>query len=255
MKIFLYLSLLVSWSLSAQIIIQSGLTHRFEFPPGGSKWIPLSVKNIGNTTLNCLFEISDVASKCDSGYQYLAAGTLKESCAAWLRLEREHITLLPGAEAMVKVLVESPEEFTRASARACVLVNSTPVKDTSVGIKVRVRYAINFLYRNPIVPGVLAFHAQRLEIHKNQPFWALRVQNTGNVDRIVRSYAKLINDTGEVVYSEPSIKAHGFIPNQCRTLQFPTPKISAGNYQMVVVSETDQGERFGVTKAVQWGGD
>jgi len=81
----------------------------------------------------------------------------------------------------------------------------------------------------------------------------LRFQNTGDVDRIVRSYAKLIDNTGQVVYSEPSIKAHGFIPNQCRTLQFPTPKIPAGNYQMVVVSETDQGERFGVTKTVQWG--
>jgi len=252
-KVYLCINLLLSWSLSAQIIVQSGLTHRFEFAPGGSEWIPVSIKNVGNETMNCHFVISDVASKCDSGYQYLEAGTLKESCATWLSLEREQISLLPGEEALIKVLIESPEQFTGASARACVLVNSVPEEDTLRGIKVRVRYAINFLYRNPIIPGVMAFHAQRLEFQKNQPFWALRFQNTGDVDRIVRSYAKLIDNTGQVVYSEPSIKAHGFIPNQCRNLQFPTPKIPAGNYQMVVVSETDLGERFGVTKTVQWG--
>ena len=141
-----------------------------------------------------------------------------------------------------------------AGARACVLVHSKPTVDSlDSGLKVRVRYAINFLYRNPIIPGVVALHAQRLELSRDQPFWALRFQNTGNVDRIVRSHAKLIDTEGRVVYSKSSEKARGFVPNQCRTLRFPTPEIPDGTYQMIVVSETDQGERFGVTQKVQWG--
>ena len=134
--------------------------------------------------------------------------------------------LQPGEEQLIKVRLKCPLSIGTAGARACVLVNSKPTVDSlDSGLKVRVRYAINFLYRNPIIPGVVALHAQRLELSKDQPFWALRFQNTGNVDRIVRSHAKLIDTTGKVVYSKSSEKARGFVPNQCRTLRFPTPEI------------------------------
>ena len=254
MKLPLFISLLWYCTLPAQIIVQSGLTHRLETPPGATETVPISLKNVGNVAMDCLLEISDVRSSCDSGYQYLPAGSTDESCAHWLELEREQFLLQPGEEQLIKVRLKCPLSLRTAGARACVLVNSKPTVDSlDSGLKVRVRYAINFLYRNPIIPGVVALHAQRLELSKDQPFWALRFQNTGNVDRIVRSHAKLIDTAGKVVYSKSSEKARGFVPNQCRTLRFPTPEIPDGTYQMIVVSETDQGERFGVTQKVQWG--
>ena len=254
MKLPLFFSMLWYCTVPAQIIVQSGLTHRLETLPGAAETVPISLKNVGAVAMDCQLEISDVRSSCDSGYQYLTAGSTEESCANWLRLEREQFVLQPGEEQLIKVQLKCPLSIRTAGARACVLVNSKPTVDSlDSGLKVRVRYAINFLYRNPIIPGVVALHAQHLELSKDLPFWALRFQNTGNVDRIVRSHAKLIDTAGKVVYSKSSEKARGFVPNQCRTLRFPTPEIPDGTYQMIVVSETDQGERFGVTQKVQWG--
>mgnify|MGYP000541686548 CR=1 FL=1 len=254
MKLPLFFSLLLYCTLPAQIIVQSGLTHRLETPPGATETVPISLKNVGAVAMDCQLEINDVRSSCDSGYQYLPAGSTDESCALWLELEQEQFLLQPGEEQQIKVRLKCPLSIRKAGARACVLVNSKPAIDSSdSGLKVRVRYAISFLYRNPIIPGLVALHAQRLELSKDQPFWGLRFQNTGNVDRIVRSHAKLIDTSGKVVYSKSSEKARGFAPNQCRTLRFPTPEIPDGSYQMIVVSETDLGERFGVTQKVQWG--
>ena len=244
------------WHLtcSAQIIIQSGLTHRLNLPPGAQEIVPLSLKNTGDQPMLCTLNLSDVVSVCDSGYRYLPAGSTEESCTSWLTLEQDEFVLGPGQEKVVKARFKSEGGYTRASARACVLVNSRPVEEqlSDGAMRVRVRYAINFLYRNPMIPGVVALHAQKLEMHQQGPFWALKFQNQGNVDRIVRSHAKLLDSRGQVVYTAQSESARGFIPNQCKSMRFPRPDVPAGTYQMVVLSETDEGERFGVTQEVVW---
>ena len=153
MKIPLILTCLAGWALNAQIIVQSGLTHRLEVAPGGSETVPVSIKNVGAWAMDCHLEISDVRSTCDSGYQYLSAGTTAESCADWLQLEQDYFSLEPGEEKLVKVKINCPASVQKAGARACVLVNSKPTIDSVQGLKVRVRYAINFLYRNPFIPG------------------------------------------------------------------------------------------------------
>jgi len=113
------------------------------------------------------------------------------------------------------------------------------------------RYAVNVLYRNPMVPPVVAMEAKALAVGGDNAVWALRYQNAGNVDRIISSRAHLLNDQGEVVYQTESLHAKGLIPNQCRTVQFNKPDLPAGDYQMVVVSQTDAGEKFGVTHSLK----
>ena len=76
---------------------------------------------------------------------------------------------------MVKALLRIPSSYGRAGARSCMLVNSAPLHEQQKkgAVKIQVRYAINFLYRNPTIAGVVALHAQRLEMRKDRPFWAL----------------------------------------------------------------------------------
>jgi hypothetical protein len=246
---------MIALNVHGQIIVQSGLTHRLATPPSGIEHVPISLKNVGNTAMRCSLEKRDVVSTCDSGYQYLECGVTAQSCASWMTLEQEQFDLEPGEEKIIKVLFECPQDYPKAGAKASVLVHSAPVNMALErgALKVRVRYAINFLYRNPFVPGIVALHAEQIHMEREQPFWALTFQNTGNVDRVVRSHAKLLNADGEVVYSQPSESARGLIPNQCRTLRFATPEVPKGTYQMVVISETDQGERFGITSTLEWG--
>ena len=118
-------------------------------------------------------------------------------------------------------------------------------------LNIELRYAVNVLYRNPMVPPVVAMEAKALAVGGDNAVWALRYQNAGNVDRIISSRAHLLNDQGEVVYQTESLHAKGLIPNQCRTVQFSKPDLPAGDYQMVVVSQTDAGEKFGVTHSLK----
>ena len=67
MKLPLFFSLLWYCTLPAQIIVQSGLTHRLETPPGATETVPISLKNVGAVAIDCQLEISDVRSSCDSG--------------------------------------------------------------------------------------------------------------------------------------------------------------------------------------------
>lgn len=237
-----------------QIIIQSGLTHRIQVPPGSEETVSISLKNTSDEPMVCTLHLSDLISTCDSGYRYLPPGSIEESCAFWMTLEKSEIILPPNSEKVVKVLFQSDRNFLLASSRACVLVNSRPIEErfSKSALNVKVRYAINFLYRNPIVPGVVALHAQNIEYHKENTYWTLKIQNQGNVDRIISSTAKILDGRGHVVYSARSLSPRGFIPNQCRSIRFPKPNIPPGKYHMVVLNETDEGEHFGVTKFIEW---
>ena len=253
MKFTTVFFLLCSVVTNAQLLVQSGLTHRLSVVPGATELVPISLKNGGDEPLLCTLTLSDVVAHCDSGYRYLPAGSTDESCAAWMQLEQEEFVLAPGGERVVKVRFAAQAGYARAGARASLLVDSRPVEEEPANqLKLRVRYAIHFHYRNPLISGVVALHAERLEWVGERDFWGLVFQNRGNVDRVVRSHAKLLDGRGKVVYSGESVSARGLMPNQCRTLRFPKPEVPEGVYQLVVVSETDAGERFGVTQEMRW---
>ena len=61
----------------------------------------------------------------------------------------------------------------------------------------------------------------------------------------------VLNENGQVIYRTESLHSKSFIPNQCRTLEFPSQDLPSGKYQMVVVSHTDLGEKFGLTHSFE----
>ena len=257
MKLLLHslaLALSVSHGANGQVTVQSGLAHRIERLPGQQEIVPIKLKNIGDKPCAFHIELADLSSHCDSGYRYLPPGSTAESCASWLEAETYDYVLRAHEEMIVKVRMRIPKGFSRSSARACLLVTSKPEKAADKKgprLNIELRYAVNVLYRNPAVPPVVAMEAKALAVGEDNKVWALRYQNAGNVDRIISSRAHLLNDRGEVVYQTESLHAKGLIPNQCRTVEFKKPDLPAGNYQMVVVSQTDAGEKFGVTHSLK----
>jgi len=257
MKLLLHalnLVLFVSHGAHGQITVQSGLSHRIVRFPGQQETMPIKLKNVGNQPCAFHIELADLSSHCDSGYHYLPPGSTDASCANWLEAETYDHVLRAHEEMIVKVQMRIPNRFNQSSARACLLVTSKPEKEANKKgprLNIELRYAVNDLYRNPMVPPVVAMEAIALAVGGDHSVWALRYQNTGNVDRIISSRAHLLNDRGEVVYQTESLHAKGLIPNQCRTVQFKKPDLPAGNYQMVVVSQTDAGEKFGVTHSLK----
>ena len=251
---FLALALSLSQAALGQITVQSGLSQRIERLPGQQELLLLKLKNVGDKPCAFFIELADLASHCDSGYRYLPPGSTDASCAAWLEAETYSAVLRANEETIVKVRMRIPKNFNRSSARACLLVTSKPEKDEKQNrshLNVELRYAVNVLYRNPIVTPVVAMEAKALAVESGNKVWALRYQNSGNVDRIISSRAHVLNDQGHIVYQTQSLHAKGMIPNQCRTVQFENPDLPPGNYQMVVVSQTDKGEKFGLTHTLK----
>ena len=257
MKLLLHalnLALCISHGAHGQITVQSGLSHRIERLPGQQEIVPIKLKNVGHQPCAFRIKLADLSSHCDSGYRYLPPGSTDASCANWLEAETYDQVLRANEEMIVKVRMRIPKSFSQSSARACLLVTSRPEKKAAKEgprLNIELRYAVNVLYRNPMVPPVVAMEAKALAVGEDHSVWALRYQNAGNVDRIISSRAHLLNDRGEVVYQTESLHAKGLIPNQCRTVQFKKPDLPAGDYQMVVVSQTDAGEKFGVTHSLK----
>lgn len=242
---------------TAQVVVESELTFRSSAFPGRAETKTLRLRNVGKTSQRYTISKSDLKSDCDSGYVYLPHGTTPYSNAGWIDLERYSGELAPGQQEEIKVKLSVPSEFSGAASRSCLLVESAPVTaSTAHGkLNVRVRYAIGMVYRNPTVSGEVLMHAQRLSLDTNSGVWALQYLNAGNVDRIVSSRVRIVDSSGQVVYRSDHTPSKGILPNQCRTFHLETvPKASLppGNYEMVVLSETDTGEKFGVTKTLRW---
>ena len=242
---------------TAQVVVESELTFRSSAFPGHTETKTLRLRNVGKTSQRYTISKSDLKSDCDSGYVYLPHGTTPYSNAGWIDLEHYSGELAPGEVQQVKVQLSVPSEFAEAAARSCLLVESVPVQTPTAHGKlhIRVRYAIGMVYRNPTVSGEVLMHAQRLSLDTNSGVWALQYLNAGNVDRIVSSRVRIVDASGQIVYKSDHAPSKGILPNQCRTFHLETvPKASLppGNYEMVVLSETDAGEKFGVTKTLRW---
>src|SRR5210317_1671257 len=126
MKFTTVFFLLCSVVTNAQLLVQSGPTHRLIVVPGATELVPISLKNGGDEPLLCTLTLSDVVSHCDSGYRYLPAGSTDESCADWMQLEQEEFVLTPGEERVLKVRFAAQAGYARAGARASLLVDSRP---------------------------------------------------------------------------------------------------------------------------------
>jgi hypothetical protein len=84
---------------------------------------------------------------------------------SWLEAETYDYVLRAHEEMIVKVRMRIPKGFSRSSARACLLVTSKPEKAADKKgprLNIELRYAVNVLYRNPVVPPVVAMEAKAL---------------------------------------------------------------------------------------------
>lgn len=253
----IFLTILAPLSLSAQVVVESELTFRFSAFPGKTETRTLRLRNVGQTPQRYILTKSDLKSDCDSGYVYLPHGTTSYSNADWIDIERYSGELAPGQQQEIKVQISVPQECSIAATRSCILVESAPIsaRTTHGKLNIRVRYAIGMVYRNPAVSGEVIIHAQHLSLDTNSGVWALQYLNAGNVDRIISSRVRIVDASGQVVYKSDQSSSKGILPNQCRTFHLetiPRSSLPPGHYEMVVLSETDTGEKFGVTKSLRW---
>lgn len=235
---------------AAQLVLASPLTERFDVLPGQSFEAVVKVVNTSADPVGYSALVMDYTASCDSGYSYAPAGTTEHSLAAWMDLERAQWVLDAHEGAQFKVRISVPEDFLGHAAHACIMVQTQEEADAEEGLKVgvKMRYAINFIYRNPLRDTAVDLRPLACEVIGDE--LALEYMNLGVSERLFTSMAKVVSDDGQTVYQGRSV-ATSIQPNQCRRVRFKELALDTGAYLVVVLAETDAGERFGLTHQVE----
>ncbi|MEY2964179.1 MAG: hypothetical protein RL754_1440 [Bacteroidota bacterium] len=240
------------WNASGQLVLNSPLTERFMTVPGEFYEARVVLTNPTDAELVFDASVSDYHNSCDSGYVYATAGTTAGSLATWLELEQERGVIAPKGSLSFKVRAAVPEGFLGHAAHGCVFIESGQPVTSGAGLEVgvKMRYAVNFIYRNPIVSTRAMLFAERLEEGDGE--LALTFKNKGTAERLYTSKAKVVSSAGEIVY-ECTTDVSSIQPQQCRTQRFTRLDVPEDDYLVVVLTETDEGERFGLTKSMRLG--
>lgn len=256
--LFFILGLFTTCSLTAQVVVNSGLTESIFINPGNSQTIPIKLKNNSNEPRRVTFELSDYINDCDLGYVYVDTVEDGSSCKPWIELENDELILIPREEREFLCRISVPGNYSGPSAKACLFVNNSALVDSvqeqgTIQFGVQIRYGVNILYSNPKAATEIDLYAQKMTIDtvktgQNRTV-KISVLNRGNASTSFTSKIDIIDNTGQVIASTTTTK-QPIQPQQCRTVSIDVKDLQ-GNYEILVVNETSDGQLFGFTDAIE----
>tara|TARA_B110000208_G_C11760292_1_gene426628 strand:- start:615 stop:1391 length:777 start_codon:yes stop_codon:yes gene_type:complete len=254
-KFFLLTLYVLPFFAAAQVVINSGLTESISTLPGNSETITVVLKNISDDPRRVTFLLQDYINDCEKGYVYVDTVVTGESCQPWTRLEAEELILFPREKREFLVQITVPDAFAGPSARTCLFINNTPLIDTlqEEGVfqfAVEIRYGINILYSNPKIAAEIDLYAQNLSIDSVSDVRSVQISlmNRGSQSTSFTSKLDLLDQNGNTVLSSNS-QRQTIQPGQCRIVSFPV-KDASGPLELILMSETKEGEIFGFTESI-----
>lgn len=255
LKILALFTLMGALSADAQVVVNGGLTQRFSILPGSSTVIHLELRNVEDKVNRVTFKPMDYHVDCEKGYLYDEAGKEERSLANWLVLETEELVLAPKESRTLSINVQVPPNYQHSNAHACIMVNNVPLVDANSNkatLGIAVRYAVNFLYTNPNISRLTDLYANNLVIRPlPNGMKQLRVSytNLGNVTTSFATKAELLTQDGTLAYNYIAPR-QTIQPRQCRTVVIPVDSSFVGAYELILFSETETGEMFGITESI-----
>jgi P pilus assembly chaperone PapD len=265
---FRSLVLLIIMGFSAQsIYAQAGITVNtgklyFKFPPGSNATQKLRVQNPNNTPLEVGVSINDWKYDSIGNNQIHDAGTLKNSCADWIKiLPSSYFTLRPNETKDLDIVLTAPanaDTSVPVHTAMLYLTQLNPGKSTAANgaaIKVTVRMGVK-IYHSFAVDGERDMEITGFKDIKTKPAairtdaLELKVKNTGKmwIDGNVK--IELLNTQtgkkikldpfdfyslpGDVIYLRPKLPAN--IPSGVYTA---TALVNYGDRDELKVAELD----------------
>lgn len=178
----------------------------------------------------------------------LSAGSLKNSCAAWISTgNTEYIHLKPKESRSIDVNLTVPSQLSDSIPVYTAMLYVTQMNPTDqvnakgAQFKVSVRSAVKIYYRRP-TPRLKKINIQGFSLNKEERLLKMTFQNEGNVwtegtintDILNSSTGKEIKLKEQIFYT---------LPNDLRHIYIPLPKdLEAGTYvatSLVDYNDTD----------------
>ncbi|WP_300597747.1 hypothetical protein [Niabella sp.] len=242
----LFLSLFFCCGLPAQQLSFSPMRLFFKGVPGETVSETITVFNTTTQSYEFLLSLKDWNRDSLGVKQYFPVNSLPHSNAASIILPQTNFVVAPGEKKTFTVNMRIPLADTQKTASNSMLfftqVNAprTAAKDKSgIGIRISMEFGIQLFYTPPAAQkGTLRFlafhyeppHVKDSAVHR----LVVKYQNTGQVHKDGFIRFELTNkQTGEEIKPEPVPIA--ITPGDDQVINYPLPKLAAGNYLAVAI--------------------
>ena len=227
-----WLLLLVAWAtaLGQGLILETDLVQAFELEPGAEALGTIRLRNTGTSPLSVELALADYRE----AQGFLPLGEAPRSLGAGgLVLEETRLLLAPGEVREARFRVRAPSDL-KGTRYAAILVTpdapgGTPSQgEAQVGIRLVQRYAVL----------VLASHGGEAHIvwskaRLQEGRILLEGENQGDRYYYPRVRYQVLGSGGVVASQE--LGTFLFLPQEPKTILFPLPELSPGEYTMVVI--------------------
>lgn len=251
-KIRYFLLLLVSMvicftttiDLNAQTLEVTPGTLSFTANPGFSQTLQVQVRNKANKEQSYIFNLGDWLTDEEGEVKYFSPGTTARSCADWITVSPNLVTLQPNEAAVVNVTMLVPND--NSSTKWAVLFVQTAEEQTGpeaidkeikIGVQIAVRIAIPIFQSPPsntLYKGTLDGLTEKIN-EDNTRTYESKVINVGDKVLNCKVYFTFLNvETAEEFTSDPI--EFSLLPETNKNVSYTLEKpLEKGQYSVAAI--------------------
>jgi P pilus assembly chaperone PapD len=264
MKRFSLLSLFLticSLSFSQKFAIQPGILH-YQLEPGKAQSQVVRITNTSDEKITFQAYLGDWLRDSTGGHEYYRADTLSQSCASWVKLNKNFIEIAPRKTEELMIVLRGPAEpnLYNKMRWAMLFLQSVQEKDSARGkskvvkteIKEVMRVGIH-IYQTP--PSVIKAAAQAVSLKKvdsSYNKYAFSVANSGQVMLQCKASLTLTAIESGQEFKLDKVEFPMF-PAGKRSVNFEVPStIPKGKYSALAVLDIGEDETLqAIEKTIQ----
>lgn len=247
------------FTLQANIVVLNGLAHEHFLDAGSTVQGTIKVKNNSEEDRAIIVYQRDLSFNYKGETFYEEGGTLNRSNASWLVINPLSLVLGPYQEAEILYEVYVPQnDSLRGSYWSAIMIEPAPDLDTSVietGLKVQtiVRYAVQIACNIRDESSAASLKFLDVDFTKLEGKHYLKIDAENDGEKLLKTVmaVELFNAEGVSIGVFKSPKSSTY-PGQSRRYIIEIPdSVEAGNYQALLIAESQDDEVFGVQLSLE----
>ena len=203
-----------------------------------------TVNNTSDMPVNVSIKLTDWMLTQSGEFKYSPAGSLKQSCADWIRINPVDFLLAPKASQQVAYTINTPSKMT-GSYWGMIDVGSSPVSagsnEQGVAIQVALTIGMQVILKDPQSTEHTAelIGIEIIEPTETRPRRvAVNVKNSNNGHVFVLGKFEIRDMSGNIVAREETAYRFLVFPYSSRTFQHPLKtKLPQGTYNILAIMD------------------
>lgn len=245
----------------AQVVIRSSLIQENAVAVGGTHEGTIQLYNQGDSSRTAEVSLRDYLFTHRGSSQYLEPGSHDRSNAPWINYGASRVTIPPGEETTIRYDVQVPEptdgETPVGTYWSMIIVeplDQNPNAETEQGLAVQQvrRYGIQIAthIQNTGSPDLEILNTD-LVSEEDQTQLRLSLENTGTRSDSPGIRLEMYNDENGELVLERTSSPKLIYPSTSVAHRFDLAGLSSGEYQALIVIESESGRPTGVQLSIE----